>query len=104
GAAWALNQQGDVARDQGDLAGAKTLYEGALLAFRSAEIAGDKLARWLILAPSLASSKTTWLRTLTSTRASKSFPVSNISEELPAFWKGWPALQWLKESRVGRWL
>jgi tetratricopeptide (TPR) repeat protein len=35
GAAWALNQQGDVAREQGDLRGAQTLYERALFAFRS---------------------------------------------------------------------
>ena len=40
GAAWALNQQADVAREQGDLPGARALYERALFAFRSAG------ARW----------------------------------------------------------
>jgi tetratricopeptide (TPR) repeat protein len=40
GAAWALNQQADVAKEQGDLAGARALYERALFAFRSAG------ARW----------------------------------------------------------
>ncbi len=35
GAAWALNQHGDVAREQGDLPGARALYERALFTFRS---------------------------------------------------------------------
>ena len=32
--AWALNQQGDVARDQGDSAAARSLYEQSLICFR----------------------------------------------------------------------
>jgi tetratricopeptide (TPR) repeat protein len=35
GAAWALNQQGDVAKEQGDLAGAREMYQKALSAFRA---------------------------------------------------------------------
>jgi tetratricopeptide (TPR) repeat protein len=35
GATWALNQQGDVAREQGDLRGAQALYKNALFAFRN---------------------------------------------------------------------
>ena len=34
GVAWSLNYQGDVARDQGDSAAARTLYEQGLAIFR----------------------------------------------------------------------
>ena len=34
GVAWALNHQGDVARDQGDSAAARSLYEQSLATFR----------------------------------------------------------------------
>jgi len=36
GVAWALNQLGDVAKEQGDLAAARGLYQRALAAFRNA--------------------------------------------------------------------
>ena len=39
GAAWAINQQGDIARAQGDVAVARDLYQRALSAFRAA---GDR--------------------------------------------------------------
>jgi tetratricopeptide (TPR) repeat protein len=34
GAAWSINQQGDIAREQGDVPGARRLYQGALAIFR----------------------------------------------------------------------
>src|SRR5713226_8332420 len=36
GAAWSINQQGDIARAQGDMAAARGLYQRALSAFREA--------------------------------------------------------------------
>ena len=36
GVAWSMNYQGDVARDQGDSAAARTLYEQGLAIFREA--------------------------------------------------------------------
>ena len=36
GAAWSLNQQGDIAREQGDLAAARGIYQRALSCFRGA--------------------------------------------------------------------
>ena len=35
-AAWSINQQGDIARAQGDMAAARELYQRALSAFREA--------------------------------------------------------------------
>jgi tetratricopeptide (TPR) repeat protein len=34
GAAWSLNQQGDIAREQGDIVAARDIYQRALAAFR----------------------------------------------------------------------
>ncbi|MGH9695659.1 MAG: tetratricopeptide repeat protein, partial [Bryobacteraceae bacterium] len=37
GSAWSINQQGDIARGQGDMGAARALYQRALSAFREAE-------------------------------------------------------------------